>query len=418
MIHEMLTSTPVMLGLTVGVYLLAVWIRTRSKLMLLNPMLISVPIIIAFLLIFNIPAQHYIQSNSMISFMLGPSVVALGLTMYEQRMTIKEYLLPILSAVVVGSIVGVVSVYLLCRWFQLNDVFMLALEPKSVTVPIAMEVAKGIGGNTAITHIGSIVTSLDERTQGDVGTTTRKGIQSCITRNTIPEILANNRKTSLGIEHLWRKFVHHLGIRHHGLLGIDLSHTHGPAGGKREQLVVLRLVATVTGTLNATTDTYMEDITTLDGGMIQQTSHSTQGLLARSVSGLLHGVSLNHHTGCGQELVVHVLIHQTYHAVVVENGIALWFLHRLLERRTGATLIAILVDKIATTNEVLLIKVILQPYVLHVHLAQGIAHVNLTLPLAIGKIDTNTHVRDAYPTVQLVLLMLRIDIGRIKKNTA
>ena len=52
MIHEMLTSTPVMLGLTVGVYLLAVWIRTRSKLMLLNPMLISVPIIIAFLLIF------------------------------------------------------------------------------------------------------------------------------------------------------------------------------------------------------------------------------------------------------------------------------------------------------------------------------------------------------------------------------
>jgi predicted murein hydrolase (TIGR00659 family) len=153
MIREMLSSTPVMLGLTVGVYLLAVWIRTRSKIMLLNPMLISVPVIVTFLLLFDIPAQHYIQCNSMISFMLGPSVVALGLTMYEQRNTIREYLLPILSAVVVGSTVGVASVYLLCRWFRLDEVFLLALEPKSVTVPIAMEVAKGIGGNTAITAI-------------------------------------------------------------------------------------------------------------------------------------------------------------------------------------------------------------------------------------------------------------------------
>lgn len=153
MIREMLSSTPVMLGLTVGVYLLAVWIRTRSKIMLLNPMLISVPVIVAFLLLFDIPAQHYIQCNSMISFMLGPSVVALGLTMYEQRNTIREYLLPIMSAVVVGSTVGVASVYLLCRWFRLDEVFLLALEPKSVTVPIAMEVAKGIGGNTAITAI-------------------------------------------------------------------------------------------------------------------------------------------------------------------------------------------------------------------------------------------------------------------------
>lgn len=153
MIHEMLMSTPVLLALTVGAYLLGVWVRTRSKLTLLNPMLISAPTIIAILWIFKIPAQHYIDANQMISFMLGPCVVALGLTMYEQRNTIREYLLPILSAVVVGSIVGVGSVWMLCHWMRLDDLFLLALEPKSVTVPIAMEVSKGIGGNTAITAI-------------------------------------------------------------------------------------------------------------------------------------------------------------------------------------------------------------------------------------------------------------------------
>lgn len=153
MIREILMSQPVMLALTIGVYILAVWIRTKSKIMLLNPMLISVPIIITILWLGRVPAQHYIQSNSMISFMLGPCVVALGLTMYEQRHTIRQYLLPILSAVVVGSVVGILSVVALCRWFGLDSTMLLSLEAKSVTVPIAMEVTKGIGGNTAITAI-------------------------------------------------------------------------------------------------------------------------------------------------------------------------------------------------------------------------------------------------------------------------
>lgn len=151
--QEILMSQPVLLALTIGVYILAVWIRTKSKIMLFNPMLISVPIIITILWLGHVPAQHYIQSNSMISFMLGPCVVALGLTMYEQRMTIKTYLVPILSAVLVGSVVGILSVVALCNWLGLDKMMMLSLESKSVTVPIAMEVTKGIGGNTAITAI-------------------------------------------------------------------------------------------------------------------------------------------------------------------------------------------------------------------------------------------------------------------------
>lgn len=153
MIHEIMMSMPVLMALTIGVYLLAVWIRTRSKIMLLNPMLISTPIIITVLWLFDIPAQHYIESNSIISFMLGPCVVALGPTLYEQRKTIQQYLIPILSAVVIGSLVGVLSVVALCRWFGLDQVFLMALESKSVTVPIAMEITKGIHGNTAITAI-------------------------------------------------------------------------------------------------------------------------------------------------------------------------------------------------------------------------------------------------------------------------
>lgn len=153
MMRELLMNQPLMLALTIGVYILAVRIRTRSGIMLLNPMLISMPVIITILWICRIPAQHYLQSTSMLSFMLGPCVVALGLTLYEQRLTIRQYLVPILSAVLVGSVVGVLSVVALCRWLGLDQMMVLSLEPKSVTVPIAMEISKGIGGNTSITAI-------------------------------------------------------------------------------------------------------------------------------------------------------------------------------------------------------------------------------------------------------------------------
>lgn len=160
MMREFLLSTPFLLVLTVACYLFGVWVRTRSRLSVLNPMLISAPIIIAVLLLCDIPAQHYIESNRLISFMLGPGVVALGLTLYEQRRTILDHLVPILSAVVVGSVVGVVSVWLCCRWFGLSHDFFVSLESKSVTVPIAMDITRTQGGSVAITAITVAVTGL------------------------------------------------------------------------------------------------------------------------------------------------------------------------------------------------------------------------------------------------------------------
>lgn len=160
MMRQMLTSMPVLMALTIGTYLLGVWVRTKSKISLLNPMLISVPIIIAVLVGFDIPQQRYMECNQMISFMLGPCVVSLGLSLYEQRETIRRHLVPILSAVLVGSTVGIVSVWALCRLFDLPQLFLLSMEAKSVTVPIAMDVTKGLGGNVAITAVSVAICGL------------------------------------------------------------------------------------------------------------------------------------------------------------------------------------------------------------------------------------------------------------------
>ena len=113
-----------------------------------------------------------------------------------------------------------------------------------------------------------------------------------------------------------------------------------------------------------------------------------------------------------------MLEHHTNHTVVVEHGIALWLFHRLFERRTGAALESVLMDKVAATNKVGIIKIVLQPYVLHVNLAIGVPHINLTLPLAIGKAYTYAHVGNCHAAFKHVVLMLRVDVGCIHQYAA
>jgi putative effector of murein hydrolase len=63
----------------------------------------------------------------------------------------------IISSVIVGSVVGVVSVYALCRLLGMDEIFLLSLEPKSVTTPIAMDLSASIGGNVSLTAVSVVM---------------------------------------------------------------------------------------------------------------------------------------------------------------------------------------------------------------------------------------------------------------------
>lgn len=160
MFSEIINSVPFLLLLTLGAYIFGVWVRTRSHIAMLNPMLIAIPIIIAVLLVFDIEPSHYIESNRLITFMLGPCVVALGLTLYDHRVMIVRNLAAIATAVVVGSVVGVVSVVLMCRWLNLDALFEVSMAAKSVTLPIALDISQPLGGNAAITAVSVAVCGL------------------------------------------------------------------------------------------------------------------------------------------------------------------------------------------------------------------------------------------------------------------
>jgi len=159
-IGELFKGEVFMLTLVMGTFLLGVWIYKRTKITLLQPLLISMVIIIPFLKVTGIDYQTFYQQTRLLNFMLGPSVVALGFVLYEQIEHIKGNVVSILTAVFVGSFVGIFSVLLIAKLLGADHMLMASLAPKSVTTPIAISLAEKNGGVPALTAAFVVICGL------------------------------------------------------------------------------------------------------------------------------------------------------------------------------------------------------------------------------------------------------------------
>ena len=117
------------------VFKLAVALYKKVRSPLLNPLLVTVAVIIALLCVFHIPLDSYESSVQLVSFLLGPATVALAYSVYRQRQILKQHFIPIFCGCLVGSVVSMISAYTLCELLGLGDEMATSFIPKSVTTP-------------------------------------------------------------------------------------------------------------------------------------------------------------------------------------------------------------------------------------------------------------------------------------------
>ena len=144
--ESLLSSEVFLLTFVLGTFLLGIYIYKRTKISLLQPLIISVVLVISFLKFLGIPYETFYYQTRILNFMLGPSVVSLGYVLYEQIEHIRGNVVSIFTSIVVGSIVGIVSVVLIAKTFGADKVLIASLQPKSVTTPIAMSIVEKTGG--------------------------------------------------------------------------------------------------------------------------------------------------------------------------------------------------------------------------------------------------------------------------------
>jgi len=151
--RELFTSEVFILAFTLGLYVGATWIYRKTKLALLHPVLVTILAIITLLLTFNIEYQTFKKGAHLIDFMLGPSVVALGYTLYTQVEHIKRNAASILTALFVGAATGIGSVLIVAKALGSSQLLAVTLAPKSVTTPIAIAISERFGGIPSLTAV-------------------------------------------------------------------------------------------------------------------------------------------------------------------------------------------------------------------------------------------------------------------------
>lgn len=147
-------------GITLGAYQLALALFERTRWVFLQPVLLSMTLVVGVLLLCGIDYAEYRQSVSMLSVFLGPATVALAVPLFLNLKRIRQLLWPILITLgVAGSLATALGIGL--GWLLGADhVMQMTLLPKSVTSPIAMLVAEQLGGIAALAAVFVLITGV------------------------------------------------------------------------------------------------------------------------------------------------------------------------------------------------------------------------------------------------------------------
>ncbi len=160
MIIENALSIPLFSILTILAYQILGELQKRTGKIWLNPMLLSVLLLISLLLIFDIDYQLYAESTSIISRLIEPAVILLGFPLYQHLNSMKSqwknicYLLFLVAAIAIT-----VSFLITMIFIGLPDV-AVSLSLKSITTPIGIALTEKLNGNVAVTAFAIILAGL------------------------------------------------------------------------------------------------------------------------------------------------------------------------------------------------------------------------------------------------------------------
>nr|WP_302598356.1 LrgB family protein [uncultured Cellulosilyticum sp.] len=156
-----ITASPYF-GIIISIFAfeLGIVINKKLKTPIANPLLIAILLIIAVLQVCRIPIENYNMGGEIITMFLAPATAALGISIYSQLEILKKNWLPIVIGTAVGAAVSMLSVFILCKLFKLDETLTASLLPKSVTTPIAIEVSSQLGGLIPVTVAAVIITGI------------------------------------------------------------------------------------------------------------------------------------------------------------------------------------------------------------------------------------------------------------------
>jgi len=139
--------------------------------------------------------EQYQSGGKYLLWVLGPATVALAVPLYEALPALRKSLLPVAAALAAGSITAVVSAVLIGKLLGAGPETLRSLAPKSVTTPIAMAIARAIGGAAPLAAVFVILTGAVGALSG-AGLLDRLGIRGARARGLALGVAAHGMGTA------------------------------------------------------------------------------------------------------------------------------------------------------------------------------------------------------------------------------
>jgi len=138
-------------AVTLGAYLLSRVLARRYPSPLTTPVFCSTALIIAVLTPSGVGVADYEPAKRLMVLLLGPATVSLAVPLYKNRHTLLRNTLPALVGLGVGSLATLGAAVVIARLLGLPEVIRASISIKSVTTPIAVELAPIVHGNPTLT---------------------------------------------------------------------------------------------------------------------------------------------------------------------------------------------------------------------------------------------------------------------------
>lgn len=148
------------IALTLFAYGVSRFLASRYPSPFTTPVFLSSILIILVLIYSGVDARDYEPAKNVLVFLLGPATVALALPIYRHRGRLAAHLTPALGGIALGSLATVLATLALGKLLGLTQPVLASMSTKSVTAPIAIQLAEIIRGDPSLAVAFVIVTGM------------------------------------------------------------------------------------------------------------------------------------------------------------------------------------------------------------------------------------------------------------------
>ena len=146
--------------ISLGAYFFGMWLKKKTGWAVMNPLLVSIVLIISFLMISGVSYKSYNAGANCLSYLLTPATICLAVPLYQQVELLKKHYKAVIAGISAGVLSSLLSVLLLALLFRFGHEAYVTFLPKSITTAIGISVSEELGGFVSVTVVVIVITGV------------------------------------------------------------------------------------------------------------------------------------------------------------------------------------------------------------------------------------------------------------------